>query len=76
SYSLKSLANCLGYQWREEGVSGDQTVCWYDQWLETGDRQLLDAIIRYNEDDCRATYHLKQWITEFVSSPQKVTILR
>ncbi|MBV5260673.1 TM0106 family RecB-like putative nuclease [Synechococcus moorigangaii CMS01] len=76
SYSLKSLANCLGYQWREEGVSGDQTVCWYDQWLETGDRQLLEAIIRYNEDDCRATHHLKQWISQFIGSQQKTMVLR
>lgn len=75
SYSLKSLANCLGYQWREVGVSGDQTVCWYDAWLETGDRQLLEAIMRYNEDDCRATHHLKQWISEFVASQQKTIVL-
>ncbi|ANV85148.1 recombinase B [Picosynechococcus sp. PCC 7003] len=76
SYSLKALANCLGYQWREQGVSGDQTVCWYDQWLETGDHQLLEAIVRYNEDDCRATHHLKQWITTFLESQQKTMVLR
>ncbi len=75
SYSLKSLANALGYRWYEAGVSGDQTVCWYDTWLETGDRQLLDAIIRYNEDDCRATHHLKQWITEFIDSRKNVALL-
>ncbi len=75
SYSLKSLANALGYQWREAGVSGDQTVCWYDQWLETGDRQLLEAIVRYNEDDCRATYHLKAWLTDFIGTDQKDTVL-
>lgn len=75
SYSLKSLANSLGFHWQEVGVSGDQTVCWYDTWLETGDRQLLDAIIRYNEDDCRATHHLKQWITEFIDSKQNTMVL-
>lgn len=75
SYSLKSLANILGYVWQEAGVSGDQTVCWYDNWLETGDRQLLDAIIHYNEDDCRATHHLKQWISEFVESKANAMVL-
>lgn len=72
SYSLKSLANCLDFHWAEAGVSGDLTVCWYDTWLETGDRQLLDAIISYNEDDCRATHHLTQWIADFVASEAKV----
>ncbi|ACK68804.1 conserved hypothetical protein [Gloeothece citriformis PCC 7424] len=65
SYSLKSLANWLGFQWRDPGVSGDQCVCWYDQWLTTGDRNLLDSILRYNEDDCWATFHLKNWLVEF-----------
>ncbi|MEM8778738.1 MAG: TM0106 family RecB-like putative nuclease [Cyanobacteria bacterium P01_G01_bin.49] len=65
SYSLKSLANWLGFQWRDPGVSGDQCVCWYDQWLKTGDRTFLDSIVRYNEDDCLATLHLKNWLLEF-----------
>jgi uncharacterized protein len=65
SYSLKSLANWLGFHWREPGVTGEQCVCWYDQWLRTGDRSLLKSICRYNEDDCRATRHLKDWLVEF-----------
>jgi uncharacterized protein len=68
SYSLKALANWLGFSWRDRGVSGEQSVCWYDRWLETGDRDLLEAILRYNEDDCRATLHLKEWFVKFLSS--------
>lgn len=68
SYSLKFIANWLGFQWRDRGVTGDQSVCWYDQWLHTGDRSLLAAILRYNEDDCRATYQLKDWLVEFLSN--------
>jgi uncharacterized protein len=67
SYSLKSIANWLGFEWRERGVSGEQSVCWYDRWLKTGDRTSLESILRYNEDDCRATYHLKEWLVEFLS---------
>jgi predicted RecB family nuclease len=67
SYSLKSLANWIGFQWRDLGVSGDQCVCWYDQWIKTNDQQLLDAILRYNEDDCRATFHLKEWMVQFLA---------
>ena len=67
NYSLKSLGNWLGFNWRDAGVSGDQCVCWYDQWLTTGDRSIIESILRYNEDDCLATLHLKNWLQEFFS---------
>lgn len=73
NYSLKTIAQWLGFQWRESQASGEQCVCWYDQWLKTRDRALLDAIIRYNEDDCRATYHLKTWLVNFLSCHGKTT---
>ena len=65
SYSLKSLARWLGFEWRDADISGSQCVCLYTQWLETGDSSLLEIIGRYNEDDCRATYRLKQWLANF-----------
>jgi uncharacterized protein len=68
SYSLKHLARWLGFEWRDPGVTGSQCVCLYDQWLKTGDRSLLDVILRYNEDDCRATYHLKNWLVDFLQN--------
>lgn len=66
SYSLKALANWIGFYWRETTGSGDQSVCWYDQWLKTQDRTLLELILSYNEDDCRATRHLKDWLLDFL----------
>lgn len=65
NYSLKTLANWLGFQWRDLNASGDQSVWWYDQWLETRDRNFLELILRYNEDDCRATWILKDWLVNF-----------
>ncbi|WP_204103581.1 MULTISPECIES: TM0106 family RecB-like putative nuclease [Spirulina sp. CCY15215] len=65
SYSLKSLANWLGFTWRDSDVAGDRVVCLYDNWLKCGDRSALETILRYNEDDCRATYHLKTWFEQF-----------
>jgi uncharacterized protein len=69
SYSLKHLARWLGFEWRDAGITGQECVCLYDQWLESGDRSLLDLILRYNEDDCRATYHLKNWLVNFLQNP-------
>ncbi len=68
SYSLKHLARWLGFEWRDPGITGSQCVCLYDQWLKTGDRSLLDIILRYNEDDCHATYRLKNWLVDFLQN--------
>ncbi len=66
SYSLKPIARWLGFDWRDSEANGAQSIYWYDQWLHTGDRVHLEAILRYNEDDCRATHHVKEWLVEFV----------
>ncbi|HLO48242.1 MAG TPA: TM0106 family RecB-like putative nuclease [Kamptonema sp.] len=68
SYALKPIARWMGFEWRDAKANGAQCVCWYDEWLKTGDRAFLDAILRYNEDDCRATYHVKEWLTSFVQN--------
>ncbi|MEA5449777.1 TM0106 family RecB-like putative nuclease [Leptolyngbya sp. CCNP1308] len=65
SYALKHIARWMGFDWRDEGANGAQSICWYNAWAETGDRTYLDAILRYNEDDCRATYHIKDWLVKF-----------
>jgi uncharacterized protein len=66
SYALKPIARWLGFEWRDAKANGAQCVCWYEEWLKTGDRSLLEAIVRYNEDDCRATYVVKDWLTNFL----------
>ena len=68
SYALKAIARWLGFEWRDPEASGAKCIYWYDQWLKTGDRALLDIIQRYNEDDCRATHSLKDWLVNFVNS--------
>jgi predicted RecB family nuclease len=68
SYSLKALANWIGFYWREANASGDLCVCWYDSWLSTQDTTFLDAILSYNEDDCRATFYLKDWLVAFLTT--------
>lgn len=65
SYALKHIARWIGFDWRDEGANGAQSICWYNAWLETGDRTYLEAILRYNEDDCRATYWIKDWLVRF-----------
>lgn len=65
SYALKPIARWIGFDWRDPDANGAQSICWYAQWITTGDRRHLDAILRYNEDDCRATYWVKDWLVRF-----------
>ncbi|BAZ40888.1 hypothetical protein NIES4101_68490 [Calothrix sp. NIES-4101] len=68
SYALKAIAKWLGFEWRDSEASGAKCIYWYDQWLQTGDRTLLEIIQRYNEDDCRATRSVKDWLVEFIKN--------
>lgn len=55
NHSIKSLAKHLGFAWRDTDPSGAASIEWYHRWCETGDRGILQRILDYNEDDCRAT---------------------
>jgi uncharacterized protein len=68
SYALKPIARWLGFDWRDPTANGAQSIYWYSQWQATGDRAYLDAILTYNEDDCRATYHIKDWLVNFLQT--------
>lgn len=52
--SIKTLAKYLRFQWRDPNPSGAASIEWYDRFLQTADRELLQRILDYNEDDCRA----------------------
>jgi predicted RecB family nuclease len=65
SYALKAIARWIGFEWRDKEASGAKCIYWYEEWLETGDRTLLEIIQRYNEDDCRATHKVKDWLVNF-----------
>ena len=54
-YSIKTLASHLGFRWRDPDPSGAASIEWYSHWVETGDPDLRQRILDYNEDDCTAT---------------------
>lgn len=54
SLSIKALAKYLGFQWRDTDPSGAASVQWFHQWVETGNIDIWNRILEYNEDDCRA----------------------
>jgi len=65
-YGLKNVAKFLGFRWRGDLVrSGGESVDQFARFLESGDESILRAIIDYNEDDVRATAHLKDWLARY-----------
>jgi predicted RecB family nuclease len=62
---LKQLAVAAGFQWRDANPSGEASMLWYevasddDSELALASRQ---RILEYNEDDCRATKALRDWL--------------
>lgn len=61
-YSLKDVGRYLGFQWRAEDAGGAESIVWYNQWKEGQQEKLKQKIIAYNEDDVRATLHIKEWL--------------
>ena len=43
---------------------GGGSIVAYETWLETGDEELLEAIRAYNEEDCRSTLSLRDWLLD------------
>lgn len=54
NHTIKTLAKYLGFSWRDTNPSGAASIEWYDRFVESGDRAILQRILDYNEDDCRA----------------------
>lgn len=70
-YSLKDIAGFIGYKWNDQGAGGGEPLTWYDQWLETGKKDFLNKLIKYNEDDVRATLTIKEWLEKQKPRVQK-----
>ena len=65
SYSLKKLERHHGFVRLEKRVrEGGGSIVAYETWLETGDDELLEAIRAYNEEDCRSTLSLRDWLLD------------
>jgi uncharacterized protein len=63
SYSLKELATYLKFKWRDETPSGALSIQWFNEYLKSKSDKILNRILEYNEDDCKATMILKDGIT-------------
>lgn len=63
-YSLKDVAGYLGYKWADPNAGGAESVVWYSEWLDKKDDHILNKLLKYNEDDVRATLLIKEWLEQ------------
>jgi predicted RecB family nuclease len=66
SYSIKKLeAFYWGHTRTHEGVSDSLgSVVAFERWWADRDQSMLDDIASYNEDDCRSTEALRDWLEQ------------
>ena len=62
SYSIKAIEALYGFEREAEVKGGDDAVVSFETWIETGDESLLAEVERYNEEDCRSTFELHEWL--------------
>lgn len=65
SYSLKEIAQFLKFKWRDETPSGALSIQWFNEYLKDKDPKKLHRIIEYNEDDCKATMVIKDYLANY-----------
>ena len=61
-YSIKNLETFYAEKRAGEVKSAGASIVYYERWKETGDDNLLADIRAYNEDDCRSTWQLRDWL--------------
>ena len=61
---LKDIAAFLGFKWRHGNINALDAIAYYLKYQADPDgyREKIQAVIDYNEDDCRATITIKDWL--------------
>ncbi|MFA6603820.1 MAG: TM0106 family RecB-like putative nuclease [Patescibacteria group bacterium] len=70
-YGLKQIGNYIGFARSKQVAGGSESVAFYEDWLEKGDRKKLEAVIDYNKDDVVATARLRDWLAQEQDSHQE-----
>jgi uncharacterized protein len=61
-YSIKDIGKYVGFEREGDITGGGESVAFYEEWLATRDRTVMDHIILYNKEDVIATRALKDWL--------------
>ncbi len=71
SYGIKQIARQVGFKWRDTDPGGANSIAWYNQYLTDPAREdVLQRILDYNEDDCRAMIAIKDFFQNYKTQLQ------
>lgn len=65
NYSVKTLAQHLGFNWRDTNPSGAASIQWFNEWCKDQSPEKMQRILDYNEDDCIAMMILKDEMAKY-----------
>jgi uncharacterized protein len=63
----------MGYEWKHKDVDALESIALYFQYVEDPEKNKdkLQKVIDYNQDDCRATMVIKDWLKRNLSRIKK-----
>lgn len=64
SYSIKKVEAFYGVLRETQVKGGDESIVMFESWLDDHDDAILEDIRAYNEDDCRSTFRLREWLLQ------------
>ncbi|MDR0734830.1 MAG: TM0106 family RecB-like putative nuclease [Elusimicrobiota bacterium] len=62
SLSLKAVAPAFGFRWRQTDCGAMDSMVYFTKWLAGGPQELMDKVLMYNEDDCRAMLFIEDYL--------------
>lgn len=71
SYSIKKVEAFYMKQRDTAVTDGGDSVVQFEQWLESGDQEILDNIEAYNKDDCVSTWLCREWLLKLREEAKK-----
>jgi len=72
-YSIKKLEPFYGLVRTTDVKRGDDSILKFETWLAGGDDAILEDIERYNDDDCRSTRLLHDWLLQRRTEYERAT---
>lgn len=62
SYSIKAVEAFYSEKRASDVKKATDSIVVYEQWRESRDPELIESIRQYNEEDCRSTWQLRDWL--------------
>lgn len=71
TYSIKKVAPFFGFSWRQKEVNAFESMVLYWDWLENNNDELIQKVLKYNEDDCLAMVYIDRKL--FINDESKIS---